>query len=369
LEVIVARKPEVFVRPLSMEEGQKLQRITRTAKDPVKLRRAIVVLMSGQGQSVPDITSLMQISDDYVRDVIHAFNERGFDALDPKWSGGRPAVISQRVREHICLIARTSPAEWGITQFSTWSLAKLAEHLISCGVVASISREHLRRILGRGGVSWQTTTTWKSSNDPDFIAKMTQVLALYDDPPRDGRVVCVDEFGPLNLMPRKGKAWRPAGHPQRLRATYNRYGGVMHLIGALDLATGKIYYRIRKRKRWREFLSFLKSLRHRWPDERLYVVLDNYSPHKHPAVRAWAAANEVDLVFLPTYGSWLNWIESEFAALRYFALNGTDHRSHDEQNAAIAAYIRWHNKKAKPKSNFAASSPIRSWTSYPAKVA
>jgi hypothetical protein len=36
----------VFVRELSMAEGQRLQRITRTAKDPVRLRRAIVVLMS-----------------------------------------------------------------------------------------------------------------------------------------------------------------------------------------------------------------------------------------------------------------------------------------------------------------------------------
>jgi hypothetical protein len=53
------------------------------------------------------------------------------------------------------------------------------------------------------------------------------------------------------------------------------------------------------------------------------------------------------LVFLSTYGSWLNWIESEFAALRYFALNGTDHRSHAEQNAAIAGYVRWHNIHAR----------------------
>ncbi|MFF7213286.1 transposase, partial [Streptomyces sp. NPDC008238] len=94
-----------------MEEGRRLQRISRTAKDPVRLRRAIVVMMSAQGQSVKDITSLMQVSEDYVRDVIHAFNERGFDALDPKWSGGRPRAISERVRERICLIARTSPAD------------------------------------------------------------------------------------------------------------------------------------------------------------------------------------------------------------------------------------------------------------------
>lgn len=75
--VVMTRRPDVFVRSLSMEEDRKLQRITRTAKDSVKLRRAIVVLMSGQGQAMRDITSLLQVSADYVRDVIHAFNERG----------------------------------------------------------------------------------------------------------------------------------------------------------------------------------------------------------------------------------------------------------------------------------------------------
>jgi hypothetical protein len=77
-------------------------------------------------------------------------------------------------------------------------------------------------------------------------------------------------------------------------------------------------YRIRDRKRWREFLALLKVLRARWPGERLYVIVDNFSPHRHPNVRAWAAAHDVELVFLPTYASWLNWIEPEFAALRYF---------------------------------------------------
>jgi hypothetical protein len=95
----------------------------------------------------------------------------------------------------------------------------------------------------------------------------------------------------------------------------------------------------------------------------------NFSPHRHARVRGWCAANAVELVFLPTYGSWLNWIEAEFAALRNFALNGTDHRSHEEQNAAIAAYVRWRNARAKPKTNFAVGSPIRTWTSYPVKAA
>lgn len=236
----------------------------------------------------------------------------------------------------------------------------------------TISRETLRRILREGKVTWQSTTTWKASTDPDFLSKMHTILALYDHPPADGRVVCVDEFGPLNLQPRKGKSWRPATHPLRLRATYHRYDGVMHMLAALDLSSGRMYYRIRPRKRAGEFLDLLKVLRARWPGEKLYVVLDNFSPHRHLSVRRWAADNDVELVFLPTYGSWLNWIESEFAALRYFALNGTDHRSHTEQNAAIAAYMRWRNARAEPKTRFAPDSPIRSWTEYPhypAKVA
>ncbi|GIG93268.1 transposase [Plantactinospora endophytica] len=125
--------------------------------------------------------------------------------------------------------------------------------------------------------------------------------------------------------------------------------GVRHEIAALDLATGKLRYRIRDRKRWREFLSFLKTLRRRWPDQKLHVIVDNFSPHKHPEVHAWCTANRVDLVFLPTNASWLYWIESEFAAVRYFALNGTDHRSHAEQDTAIGDYIRWRNHHAQPK--------------------
>lgn len=366
---MLARRPSVFVRALSVDEGRRLARISRTAKNPIKLRRAIVVLMSGQGQTVRDITSLLQVSEDYVRDVIHAFNERGFDALDPKPSGGPRKKIGEQLRTWICTIARTSPSAWGRAGFSTWSLSKLRELLLDEGIVAQISRETLRRILREGGVSWQTTTTWKASTDPDFVAKMRRVLDLYDHPPEDGRVVCVDEFGPLNLQPRTGKTWQPRRHPRRLRATYTRTAGVMHMLAALDLATGKLTYRIRLRKRSREFLGLLKVLRDRWPGEKLYIVCDNFSPHRHGSVRTWCDANDMKLVFLPTYGSWLNWIEAEFAALRYFALNGTDHRSHAEQNAAIAAYVRWRNARAEPKVDFAVGSPIRSWTDYPVKAA
>ncbi|GLP68883.1 hypothetical protein TUSST3_55060 [Streptomyces sp. TUS-ST3] len=49
--------------------------------------------------------------------------------------------------------------------------------------------------------------------------------------------------------------------------------------------------------------------------------------------------------------------------------NGTDHRSHTEQDTAIATYVRWYNARADPKANFATIPPIRTWTDYPAEAA
>jgi transposase len=175
----------------------------------------------------------------------------------------------------------------------------------------------------------------------------------------DGRVICVDEFGPLNLQPRRGRGWYPTRRPARQRATYNRTGGVRHMFAALDLASGQMFYRFRDRKRCQEFLAFLRQLRARFPARRLYVVCDNFSPHGKDRVRDWCAANGVELVFTPTNASWLNWIECEFTALRYFTLDGSDYPSHAAQEAAIAGYIRWHNPHARPKRRFAVDSKIR----------
>jgi hypothetical protein len=83
---------------------------------------------------------------------------------------------------------------------------------------------------------------------------MARILDLYDRSeagqiPDGGRVICTDEFGPLNLPPRPGRGWFLRGRPARQRATYNRYGGVRHMFAALDLALGQLFYRLRNRKR------------------------------------------------------------------------------------------------------------------------
>ena len=51
-------------------------------------------------------------------------------------------------------------------------------------------------------------------------------------------------------------------------------------------------------------------------------------------------------MFTPSNASWLNWIECEFTALRYFTLDGSDYASNISHEAAIAGYVRWRNKYA-----------------------
>ncbi|MFC4508246.1 MULTISPECIES: transposase [Streptomyces] len=118
---------------------------------------------------------------------------------------------------------------------------------------------------------------------PNTLAALISAVLVHSQP-RPGRI-------PLVACPWPWPGNRPPGRWGQQTAAYNRYGGVMHMLAALDLATGKLYCRIRPRKRWREFLGLLKALRARRPGEKLYLVLDNFSPHKHAKVRAWAADN------------------------------------------------------------------------------
>ncbi|MEV0797944.1 hypothetical protein AB0I34_09670 [Kribbella sp. NPDC050281] len=76
------------------------------------------------------------------------------------------------------------------------------------------------------------------------------------------------------------------------------------------------------------------------PAGKLYVVRDNYGPHKKTEVLDWRHANGIELVVTPSNASWLNWIECEFTALRYFTLDGSDYPSHTAQETAIAGYVR-----------------------------
>jgi transposase len=363
----------VRVREITNDEGNKLLSIIRRGSGSVvRWRRAQIVLWSAQGMDVPQIAKIAFTSEDRVRAVLHNFNDDGFDSLVPKYSGGRPPTFTLPERREIKKIALARPQDHNLP-FSTWSLSKLAEFLVVEGVVDDISHEGLRVLLREEGVSFQVIKTWKQSKDPDFEAKKNRVLHLYDI--ADGKeapdeddptiVICMDEFGPLNLLPRPGKQWAPMAvknesasqdlpRRRRRRATYNRKNGVRHLMAAYDLNQDKLYGHVKVKKNRTAFLEFCRYLRTLYPPEvRIAIVMDNFSPHlstkKDQRVGDWAGANNVELAYVPTNASWLNRIEAQFQALRYFTLDGTDHKSHDEQNSMIRRYIIWRNRNAHDK--------------------
>jgi len=221
------------------------------------------------------ISTVAFTSPDRVRGVIHNFNDDGFDSLYPKYAGGRPPAFTLPQRREIRKVALSRPLDHDLA-FSTWSLSKLADFLVAEGVVDDISHEGLRVLLREEGVSFQVIKTWKQSKDPDFEAKKNRVLELYEiadgkAEPGDGDptvVLCMDEFGPLNLLPRPGRQWAPvavkdnggAGSPRR-RATYNRKNGVRHLLAAYDLGADKVYGHIKVTKNRTKFLEFCQYLR------------------------------------------------------------------------------------------------------------
>jgi transposase len=359
----------VQVRELSNDEGRKLLSIVRRGSGSVvRWRRAQIVLWSAQRMDVPAIAKIAFTSEDRVRAVIHNFNDDGFDSLAPRYAGGRPPTFTLPQRREIKKIALSRPTDHDLP-FSTWSLSKLAEFLVAEGVVDDISHEGLRVLLREEGVSFQVIKTFKQSNDPDFEAKKNRVLELYDiadgnvlpGPADPTVVICMDEFGPLNLQPHPGKQWAPvaagkgdsaAPRRRRRRATFNRPHGVRHLMAGYDLSTDRLYGHLVKRKGRTEFLAFCRYLRGLHPPEvRIAIVLDNFSPHRSTKndtrVGDWAAANNVELAYVPFYASWLNRSEAQFTALRYFALDGTDHDSHEAQGRMIRRYIAWRNRHAR----------------------
>lgn len=149
----------------------------------------------------------------------------------------------------------------------------------------------------------------------------------------------------MNLQPRSGHCLAGRGkRVERLRATYNRFGGIRHFLVVYDLETRRMYGRFTHTKTWKDFLSFLRWVRRRYRrEERLHIVMDNYKTHTRAEVLSWANSHNVRLYFTPTNASWLNRIECEFTPLKKYTLNNSDYRTHEDQQAVIEDYLRWRN--------------------------
>ncbi len=76
-------------------------------------------------------------------------------------------------------------------------------------------------------------------------------------------------------------------------------------------------------------LAALKSIRASEPaGYRLYVILDNLSADKTPAIRRWAGRAGGELCFTSVSASWANPVEAQFGPVRTFVTGGPDHPDH-----------------------------------------
>nr|WP_223167228.1 helix-turn-helix domain-containing protein [Nonomuraea sp. SYSU D8015] len=198
--------------------------------------------------------------------MIHTFNERGLAALDPRWAGGRPRLISDEDIAVIIQTAKTPPARLGCP-FTHWSVRKLAEHLIRYSErTVVIGREHLRRLLHQHGVTFQRTRTWKTSTDPDFDAKLDRIEEVTSRFPN--RCFAFDQFGPLSIRPFQGAGWAERGKPDRLPATYTRTHGVCYFHGCYSLGDDTLWGITRRGKNRRQHAGRLEIDPGRTPRRR-----------------------------------------------------------------------------------------------------
>ena len=261
--------------------------------------------------------------------------------------GGRPSrLISDEDREFIIATATTRPAALG-RPFTHWSLRKLTEYLArNPGRRVRIGRERLRQILRENGISFQRTRTWKESKDPDKEIKLDrieQVTSRFPD-----RCFAFDQFGPLSVRPCHGAGWARQKKPDRLPATYHRTHGIRYFHGCYSLGDDQLWGVVRRRKGGDHSLAALKSIRAARPDGApVYVIMDNLSANKTPAIRAWARKNKVELCLTPTSASWANPIEAQFGPLRNFVMGGSNHPNHTVLARRLQDYLRWRNANAR----------------------
>jgi hypothetical protein len=218
-------------------------------------------------------------------------------------------------------------------------------------------------LLREEGVSFQMIKTWKQSRDPDFGAKKNRVLYLYglmdgttdvlDGDPEV--VICIDEFGPLNLQPHPGRQWTTRAAVGRGRGadggppTAARTACGTCWPPTTSPATGCMGTPSRASAVASSWCSCVMCVRCTRPGCDLAWCWTTTARICRPvttAVGRWAAANNVELAYLPTKASWLNRIEAQFTALRSFAVDGTDHASHTEQASMIRRDIAWRNRNA-----------------------
>ena len=310
--------------------------VRRTRQAAALVRRARVVLLTAEGISAIEIAERLDLSPEAVSRIRKRFLDGGIEALHDRPKAGRKdhALTSETI-EYIVQLALSPPPQgrW------RWTTRLLASYFgITSGAVSDVLR--------RNGLKPHLMKTYKVSRDPQFAARVKDVVGLHLNPPEHAGVFSLDEKTSIQTLERAQLSLR-AGRVARPTHDDKRQGG-LDLYAALGVATGNVRRAPDKSRTRADLLSFLKKVERACSGEELHVILDNSSPHGTPEFRQWQAAYPgVHLHYTPTTASWLKQVEGFFDVLGKQSLSGTD-KSKKALRAHLRAYLRAWNQNSTP---------------------
>ena len=323
------------------EDRKRLEAIARDRNAKHKhVARAKVILATAQGCGTMEIMRRSGLSKPAVWRWQERFMHEGVDGLlrDKTRPPGKPRLPDETVRRVLDL---TLSEPLGET--THWTGRMMAR-------ASGVSLRSVQRIWAAHGLEPHRIRTFKLSRDPQLAERLKDVVGLYVDPPAHAIVLSVDEKRQIQALSRTqpGLPLKP-GRPATRTHDYERHGTTT-LFAALNVLEGTVLGRCMQRHRHQEFIRFLNLIEAAVPVGRIvHVILDNYATHKHPKVLAWLGRHPRFVFhFTPTSCSWLNAVESFFAALTKRRLRRGVFGSVVELQAAIKRYVAEHNAAPKP---------------------
>ena len=300
--------------------------------------RAKIILHAGSGLSNAEIARRLDCVPHVVGKWRARFEAEGIEGLADKSRSGRPQRRSEKERQKVVSTVCSKPPKG----LGRWSVRTLAKHL-------RIPHASIHRILNDHDLHPHRLRTFTFSPDPQFEEKLLDVVALYMKPPENAVVLCVDEKTGIQALDRT-QPLLPlrAKQPRAWTNEYVRHG-TRTVLASLEVQTGRVIARVKKRRTSADFLSFMDEVVAAYPQERLCVILDNLNTHRNEAALAWLAKHpSVTFHYTPTHASWANLVECFFSILTRQGLQQAVHKSGRELERFLNAYFLRYNKNCTP---------------------
>jgi transposase len=333
------------IRVVELRRGDRarLEGLARARTTPQRVvERARIVLASAAGHSGSAICQALEVARPTVTLWLDRYEHAGLDALlTDRPRSGRPKRISPADEQAI--VERTLHARPPADVATHWSSRLMAE-------ATGLHHATIARIWRAHGLQPHRVRPFKLSRDPEFVAKLRDVVGLYLDPPKRAVVFSFDEKSQIPALDRTQPGLPlKRGRAGTMTHDYKRHGTTT-LFAALNVASGRILRDCMPRHRHQEFLRFIRRVERSVPRGlSVHFILDNYQTHKHPKVERWLARHpRVHFHFVPTSASWLNLVERFFAELTERQLRRLAVTSVPELEAAILAYIDRRNEAPTP---------------------